>query len=80
MKTATELFNKHFRGTDYEGQFEDALAERDKEWRDKIEAKIKEKEKALDIESARHPEERDYDWEGCIREQIYILKELLEEK
>ena len=31
MKTATELFNKHFRGTDYEGQFEEALAEHDKE-------------------------------------------------
>ena len=31
MKTPTELYNKHFRGTDYEGQFEEALAEHDKE-------------------------------------------------
>ena len=87
MKTATaywdelsEDWGEHIPLGISESNFEKAIADRDQEWRDKIEAKIKEKEKALDIESARHPEDRDYDWEGCIREQIYILKELLEEK
>ena len=41
MKTATELFNKHFRGTDYEGQFEEALAEHDAEIIELIDEMIK---------------------------------------
>ena len=66
MKTATELFNKHFRGTDYEGQFEDALAERDKEWRDKFKTMIKKE---------REEYYGDYPDEGYIQ----ALQELLEE-
>ena len=71
MKTVTELFNKHFRGTDYEGQFEDALAERDKEWQDKIEEKIKE----LMPDSLPDDITQYYEW----RATIGILQELLEE-
>lgn len=41
MKTATELFNEYFRGTDYEGQFEDAIAEHDKEIKDLIDGMVK---------------------------------------